>query len=90
MVPEEPQVLEIVENDEISINYVMNHIIWNQNEVNIDESFTYNIAMNATNDNDDQLAMIIEDCRWRKDWPKWKYAKKHNCICLLNERFLDV
>jgi len=26
-VPEEPQVLEIVENDEISINYVMNHII---------------------------------------------------------------
>jgi len=24
---EEPQVLEIVENDEISINYVMNHII---------------------------------------------------------------
>jgi len=30
-VPEEPQVPEIVENDEISINYVMNHIIWNQN-----------------------------------------------------------
>jgi len=25
---EEPQVPEIVENDEISINYVMNHIIW--------------------------------------------------------------
>jgi len=28
--------------------------------------------------------MIIEDC------PKWKYAKKHNYICLLTERFLDV
>ena len=53
-VPEEPQVPEIVENDEISINYVMNHIIWNQNEVNIDETFTYNIAMNALNDNEDQ------------------------------------
>ena len=26
-VPEEPQVPEIVENDEISINYVMNHKI---------------------------------------------------------------
>jgi len=38
-VPEEPQVPEIVENDEISINYVMNKIIWNQNEVNIDEIF---------------------------------------------------
>ena len=53
-VPEEPQVPEIVENDEILISYVMNHIIWNQNEVNIDENFTYNIAMNAMNDNEDQ------------------------------------
>jgi len=54
LVLEEPQVPEIVKNDEISINYVMNHIIWNQNEVNIDETFTYNIAMNAMNDNEDQ------------------------------------
>ena len=29
LVLEEPQVPEIVENDEILINYVMNHIIWN-------------------------------------------------------------
>jgi len=53
-VPEESQVPEIIENDEISINYVINHIIWNQNEVNIDETFTYNIVMNVMNDNDDQ------------------------------------
>jgi len=32
----------------------MNHILWNQNEVNIDETFTYNIAMNAMKDNKDQ------------------------------------
>jgi len=51
--PKEPQVPEIVE-DEFSISYVMNHTIWNQNEVNIDENFTYNIAMNAMNDNEDQ------------------------------------
>jgi len=31
----------------------MNHIIWNQNEVNIDKNFTYNIAMNVMNDNED-------------------------------------
>jgi len=37
-VSEEPQVPEIIENDEISINYVMNHIIWNQNEVNINKT----------------------------------------------------
>jgi len=53
-VPEEPRVPEIIENNEISINFVMNHIIWNQNEVNIDETFTYNIAMNVMNDNKDQ------------------------------------
>ena len=54
LVLEEPQVLEIVQNDEISINYVMNHIIWNQNEVNIDKTLTYNIMMNVMNDNEDQ------------------------------------
>ena len=54
LVPEEPQVPKIVQNDEISINYVTNHIIWNQYEVNSDETFTYNIAMNAMNDNEDQ------------------------------------
>jgi len=53
-VPKEPQVPEIVENDETSINYVINHIIWNQNKVNIDETFTYNITMNVINDNEDQ------------------------------------
>jgi len=53
-IPEEPQVPQILVKDEISINYVMNHIIWNQNEVNIDETFTYNIAMNVMNDNEDQ------------------------------------
>jgi len=32
----------------------MNHIIWNQNKVNIDEIFTYNITMNVMNDNENQ------------------------------------
>jgi len=53
-VPKEPQVPKILENNEISINYVMNHIIWNQNKVNIDKNFTHNIAMKAMKDNEDQ------------------------------------
>ena len=57
LVPEEPQVLEIVENDEISINYVMNKIIWNQNEANVDDALAYNITINVMRDNEDQ------DCR---------------------------
>ena len=53
-VPEEPQVPEMVENDEISINYVMNHITLTKMKICIDETLTYNIAMNAMNDNEDQ------------------------------------
>jgi len=37
----------------------MNHIIWNQNEVNIDETFSYNIVINVMSDNKDQEPMII-------------------------------
>jgi len=71
-VPEEPQVPAIVENDEISINYVMNHIIWNRNKVNIDEAFAYNVAKDVISDNENQESLTIEDCRQRNDWPKWK------------------
>ena len=61
-----PQVPEIVENDEISINYVMNKIIWNQNEVNVDNALAYNITINVMSDNEDQ------DCQQRNDWPNGK------------------
>jgi len=54
LVLEEPQVLEIIENDEISINYVMNHIIWNQNKVNIDEVFAYNVEKDVISENEDK------------------------------------
>jgi len=53
LVLEEPPVLEIVENDEISINYIMNKMIWNRHKVNVDKAFVYNIIMNTTSDNED-------------------------------------
>jgi len=84
-VPEEPQVPEIVENDEISINYVMNHKIWNRNKVNIDEVFEYNVAKDVISDNDDQEPMTIEDCRQRNDWPKWKDAIQAELYSLARE-----
>lgn len=40
----------------------MNKIIWNQNKVNIDKTFAYNITMNVMNDNKKQEPMTIEDC----------------------------
>jgi len=74
LVTEEPQVPEIVENYEISINYVMNHVIWNRNKVNIDKVSAYNVAMDVISDKEDQELMTIKDCRQRNDWPKWKDA----------------
>ena len=85
MVPEEPQVPEIVENDKISINYVINHKIWNRNKANIDEVFAYNVAKDVISDNDDQEPMTIEDCRQRNDWPKWKDAIQAELYSLARE-----
>lgn len=63
---------EIIENDEISINYVINKIIWNQNVVNIDDAFVYNITMIVMSRNDDQEQMTIEESQQRNGWPKSK------------------
>jgi len=54
LISKKPQVPKNVKNDEISINYVMNKIIWNQNKFSIDKTFAYNIAMNVMSDNEDQ------------------------------------
>jgi len=59
LVIKEPQVPEIVKNNDISINYVMNKIIWNQNEVNVDDALAYNITMNVMSNIEDQ------DCQQR-------------------------
>jgi len=64
----------MVENNEISINYVMNNKIWNRNKVNIDEVFAYNVAKDVISDNEDKKPMTIEDYQQRNDWPKWKDA----------------
>jgi len=47
--------------------------IWKY-EVNIDETFAYNIAINVMSDNEDKKSMIIEGCWQRNDWLKWKDA----------------
>ena len=74
-VPEETdQVPEIHENKEISINYVTNGIQWNRLEINVDDIFAYNIALNVINDNEDQEPKSIKECRQSENWPKWKDA----------------
>jgi len=75
---EEPQILEIVNNYEISINYVMNKIIRNQNKFHIYETFVYNVVMNIMSDNEDQELMIIEYLDKEMIDQKEKRQFKHN------------
>ena len=72
--PEEFQVPDICENEEISINYVMNGIRWNRNEINVDDIFALNAALDVINDDEDHDPNSINACRKRDDWPKWKDA----------------
>ena len=48
MIPDKSQVLE---NEEISINYVLTGKGWNRNEIDVDENFVYTIT----------CGIIIED-----------------------------
>ena len=67
---EEIQVPETCDNQEISINYVTTGQRWNQNKIDIDDIFAYNVALNIVNDNEDLEPKSIEECRQRDDWPK--------------------
>ena len=68
-VPAETKISEIHENEEISINYNMNGIRWNRDEVDINDVLAYNIALDIMN-NEDHEPKSIKECRQRNDWPK--------------------
>jgi len=72
--PEETQVPENFENDEISINYVVSGQRWNRSQVNVNEIFAYNIALDIAKEDEDLEPKSIDECRRRVDWPKWKDA----------------
>jgi hypothetical protein len=69
-----PDNVENIENNEISINYVSTGKRWNRNKTIIDKKFAYAIAIDIINENEDQEPKTIEECRHRKDWPKWRDA----------------
>ncbi|KAJ0881424.1 putative RNA-directed DNA polymerase [Helianthus annuus] len=71
MVLEEPQVPE---NEEISINYIMSRNVWNRSEIDVDDSFSYNVALQVMENNEDQEPKSVEECKQRNDWPNWKEA----------------
>ena len=67
---EETQVYE--DNNEISINYTMTGKRQNRINVVVDNIFAYNVAHNIIHENEDYEPKSVDECRNRKDWPKWK------------------
>lgn len=59
---------------EISLNYMSTGESWNRKEVIIDNIFAYKVAIDIAKDNEDPEPKTVEECRHRKDWPKWKDA----------------
>ncbi|QHO17366.1 Copia-like polyprotein [Arachis hypogaea] len=72
LTPEDVQVLENCENDEISINYVLTGEKWDRNKTIVNEIFAYNVALNIMHESKDLEPRSVEECRQRNDWPKWK------------------
>ncbi|KAK4397885.1 hypothetical protein Sango_1264000 [Sesamum angolense] len=69
--PEETQVPEIHDNEEISTNYVLNRICWNRNEVIVDDIFAYNVALNVIHDNEDHEPKSIQEFCTLEDVNQW-------------------
>ncbi|KAG7557098.1 Reverse transcriptase RNA-dependent DNA polymerase [Arabidopsis suecica] len=62
---------EGIDDNEISINYIMSKIKWNRKDVDIDEIFAYKVALEM---NEDHEPTSILECTQRSDWLKWKEA----------------
>ena len=72
---------EIIDNEtenkndlEISINYVNTGNLWSRKDINIDEIFSFSIAYEITNENDDPEPRSVNECQNRHDWKNWKDA----------------
>jgi hypothetical protein len=70
---EKIQIFESSEkNIEIFINYTTFGRSWNRIETTIDDVFAYNMVLEVLKDNKDLEPTLIEECRYRSDWLKWK------------------
>ena len=63
-------------NEDISINYIHEGIIWDRNTTHINDVFSFQIAMDIIRNDEDQEQQNVNECRYRNDWLKWKEAIK--------------
>ena len=56
------------------MNYVSTRKLWNRNNIVVDNIFSYNIAVEIMQQDEDLEPRSVNECRQRNDWPKWKEA----------------
>ena len=76
-------------NEEISINYIHEGRIWDQNTTHINNAFSFQVAMDIIRNDEDQEPQNVNECRHQNDWLKWKEAIKTELRSLAKERYLD-
>ena len=68
----------------------MTGIRWNQNKIDIDNNFSYHVACEITEENEDLEPKSMEECKNRKYWNNRKMQQIKSLIILLNEKFSNV
>src|SRR5690606_28378664 len=61
-----------IDNNESSINYVMSGLQWNINDIDGNDIFAYQVALELMDENEDLEPTSIYECMQRKDCHKWK------------------
>ena len=61
-------------NEEISINYMNQGEIWDCRHSLVNNAFSFQVAKGIMQNNDNQEPQIVNECRNRHDWEKWKEA----------------
>nr|GEY92880.1 reverse transcriptase domain-containing protein [Tanacetum cinerariifolium] len=54
----------------------MSRKIWNRNEIDVDDTFAYNVVLEVMENDEDHEPKSVLECKNRNDWPKWKDAIK--------------
>ena len=68
---QEMEIPDGMKNHEISIDYVNTGGLWNRNKIeNMDEIFSYSVACDIVNGNEDPESRSVIECQNRHDWIK--------------------
>jgi hypothetical protein len=84
---------EIIDNEiedkndlKISINYSNTGNLLSRKDMNIDEIFSFTVACEIINENDDPEPKTVNECQNRHDWKNWKDAMDTELNSLKNRK----